>query len=800
MKRMLLVLTLVAILTAALLIGASAETTSGTCGENLTWKFENHTLTISGTGDMYDYFRYAAPWENCVGIEKWVIEEGVTSIGTNAFNTSARAMYGVVAASVKYVDEKAFANTKCAVVFLGDAPEFHPNAFEKATGQCAYISGWDEAVMQDYGGTLTWEKANLKKDSSTKMLYVLNEEISTEDFLIKASFSSGRTVSFSPQAMKLSSHDNSTPGKKTVSVQAHGCTFTHSYYVTDGQSHFDELKVDLYGVQRFTSREIKPEPTLTMSGFTLKKGVHYQLSYKNNINVGNNAEVIITGMGEWEGLSRTAYFTIVKRNISDATVTVGKVGFCGMPVTPESINVYIGGYHLTGGKDYVVYATNNVNMGTATYRVVGIGNYYGSVSGTFTIGDMANKTQTLNGNYNGQADGTLDTEKYYYQEIVWAPGLFQGSINATVGSNARRHVAYYQLYQMVGEEMVLIHEEQTEYGYDEKTKFTYDFSHVYEGSVEQGGEVYMLSYSWVDSYYSVYSGVCVIIVPAKVPDATQMVAEMVEGAGDFRYAHLTAYGLDGNVGNVTWTSSDPAVATVKDGVVTMYKPGLVTLTAQCGSMSASQTLMILPENLTAGQMPYYDAKTGKVCVYYDGYQLEEGKDYTQTVSTQDGITTVTVTGMKLFEGQLMTSFGADGHPVEHTHSFDNSCDTRCNSCNFVRTVEHIPGTGWRRNQTSHWHCCITCGAAVESTKEAHIVTPEQPDVCTVCGPLKVEGDLDGSCELDEDDVIYLLQHVLMPEDFPVDQSVDYDKNDTVDEDDVIYLLQHLLMPEDFPLS
>jgi len=62
------------------------------------------------------------------------------------------------------------------------------------------------------------------------------------------------------------------------------------------------------------------------------------------------------------------------------------------------------------------------------------------------------------------------------------------------------------------------------------------------------------------------------------------------------------------------------------------------------------------------------------------------------------------------------------------------------------------------------------------------------------------GDLDGTNAVDEDDVIYLLQHLLMPGDFPVNQTVDYDKSGSVDEDDVIYLLQHLLMPDDFPLT
>ena len=41
-------------------ITASAETpTSGTCGENITWEFDGATgiLTISGTGNMYDYLK-----------------------------------------------------------------------------------------------------------------------------------------------------------------------------------------------------------------------------------------------------------------------------------------------------------------------------------------------------------------------------------------------------------------------------------------------------------------------------------------------------------------------------------------------------------------------------------------------------------------------------------------------------------------------------------------------------------------------------------------------------------------------
>lgn len=61
------------------------------------------------------------------------------------------------------------------------------------------------------------------------------------------------------------------------------------------------------------------------------------------------------------------------------------------------------------------------------------------------------------------------------------------------------------------------------------------------------------------------------------------------------------------------------------------------------------------------------------------------------------------------------------------------------------------------------------------------------------------GDLDGKDDVAVDDAIYLLQHVLMPGQFPVAQFVDFDGSGAVGVDDAIYLLQHVLMPEQFPI-
>ena len=64
-------------------IEASAET-SGTCGEKVTWTFDESTgtLTISGTGEMDENLYWNCPWEDFRdNIETIIINDGVTIIG-----------------------------------------------------------------------------------------------------------------------------------------------------------------------------------------------------------------------------------------------------------------------------------------------------------------------------------------------------------------------------------------------------------------------------------------------------------------------------------------------------------------------------------------------------------------------------------------------------------------------------------------------------------------------------------------------------------------------------------------------
>ena len=92
MKKRILSFALVLCFVLTLLPAAFADSapTSGTCGENVTWRLDGNKLTISGTGDMYDYddsWDNSAPWKREYGdmITEVVIKQGVTSIGDHAF-------------------------------------------------------------------------------------------------------------------------------------------------------------------------------------------------------------------------------------------------------------------------------------------------------------------------------------------------------------------------------------------------------------------------------------------------------------------------------------------------------------------------------------------------------------------------------------------------------------------------------------------------------------------------------------------------------------------------------------------
>ena len=87
------------------------QPTSGKCGDNLTWTYEEatQTLTISGNGAMYSYNSTTVPWYSyCGNIKKAVIGGSVTSIGNYAFSDCSSLATVTIPNSVTSIGGYAF--------------------------------------------------------------------------------------------------------------------------------------------------------------------------------------------------------------------------------------------------------------------------------------------------------------------------------------------------------------------------------------------------------------------------------------------------------------------------------------------------------------------------------------------------------------------------------------------------------------------------------------------------------------------------------------------------------------------
>jgi len=116
----------------------------GSCGENLTWELDSvvGTLTISGTGDMYDWYLEessinCAPWyQKRDSIYNVVINDGVTSIGNYAFFDCSVLSNITIPYSVTSIGDLAFSSCSSltAITIPDSVTIIGMGAFENCSG------------------------------------------------------------------------------------------------------------------------------------------------------------------------------------------------------------------------------------------------------------------------------------------------------------------------------------------------------------------------------------------------------------------------------------------------------------------------------------------------------------------------------------------------------------------------------------------------------------------------------------------------------------------------------------------
>ncbi|MBQ8967610.1 leucine-rich repeat domain-containing protein [Ruminococcus sp.] len=138
----------------------------GKCGENAYWLFDSGKLTISGTGDMYDYEYGTQPWytyqNNIISVE---IEKGITSIGNSAFMGCESLTSITIPEKVTSIGDFAFAS--CTSLTSIEIPDSVTNIGANAFFDCTNIK--DVYCYAD-PANLTWDEYycdDFKEDGST---------------------------------------------------------------------------------------------------------------------------------------------------------------------------------------------------------------------------------------------------------------------------------------------------------------------------------------------------------------------------------------------------------------------------------------------------------------------------------------------------------------------------------------------------------------------------------------------------------------------------------------------------------
>ena len=168
----------------------------GKCGDNLSWKYTNSTLTITGTGAMYDYTSSTMPWILLRdSITEIVISSGCTLIGNSVFAGCANLNSVTIPNSVTGIGDSAFSGCGklCKIYcYAVEPPVAELSSFENYNAYlyvpCDCIRDYQkDAVFGgfkyiDCGETGVEELSNVPADKHGKLfhngqLYILRDDV-----------------------------------------------------------------------------------------------------------------------------------------------------------------------------------------------------------------------------------------------------------------------------------------------------------------------------------------------------------------------------------------------------------------------------------------------------------------------------------------------------------------------------------------------------------------------------------------------------------------------------------------------
>lgn len=217
--------------------------------------------------------------------------------------------------------------------------------------------------------------------------------------------------------MSLTATFVSAKGDKELVSVAYGVS------MADCEIWLSEVNVDYDGTEK------KPAVIVMYDSVTLREGVDYTVSYRDNINSGTG-KADVTGIGRFSGTVTKEFFILTRFDISGFSVNLSETTYTydGNPKTPSVTVMPMGiALVLEEGTDYTVTYENNVEPGTATAIITGCGGYKGTVTRTFTIEGGEGFTKDIS-----SCTITLDKYSYTYDGNPKSPAVTVKDGNKTL--------------------------------------------------------------------------------------------------------------------------------------------------------------------------------------------------------------------------------------------------------------------------------------------------------------------------------------------------------------------------------
>lgn len=182
--------------------------------------------------------------------------------------------------------------------------------------------------------------------------------------------------------------NNVDAGTADVTIVGAGKNLTGSYSTTFSiaKRNFAQVTVEVPNTCPLNSDGVaEPKPVIKDNGAVLVEGEDYELSYRNNTNVGQTGTVTIKGINNYTDDIIMRDFTVVTGfDLSEASVTVEDQAYTGQPIEPKVV-LQLSDRTLIEGTDYTLSYENNTEPGTATIIITGIGAYGGTKIVNFEI-------------------------------------------------------------------------------------------------------------------------------------------------------------------------------------------------------------------------------------------------------------------------------------------------------------------------------------------------------------------------------------------------------------------------------